>query len=111
MEAQVGTLTEAKIGKVYNFNYRQPYGGDTRRCLAKVVEIRKLTDSDIARITNASRYRVGDPEFIRTETIVTCQMPDGQHRNFYAERTDGCKRTVLGSILFWTGLARLMFRR
>lgn len=105
------TLTEARVGKVYNFDYRQPYGGDTRRCLAKVVEIRKLTDADIARIAASSRYRAGDPEFVRTETIVTCQMPNGAHRNFYAERTDNCKTTILGSLLFWTGAARLVFGR
>lgn len=105
------TLTEANVGKVYNFDYKQPYGGETRRHLARVVNVRKLTDLDIARIHAESRYRLGDPEFMRTETIITCQMPNGQHRNFYAERTENCRKTIIGSFLFWTGLARLMFRK
>lgn len=106
----VATLNEAKVGRVYNFDYRQPMNGETRRHLAKVVEIRKLSDHDIARINARSRYRIGDPQFIRTETIVTCQMPDGKFRNFYGERTDKCKRSLFANLLFWTGLARLLLR-
>lgn len=104
------TLDKSKIGRIYNFEYVQPYSGETRRHLARVVEIRKLTENDIARINNSSRYRYGDSQFVRTETIVTCQMPDGEFRNFYGERTDKCRCSVLASILFWTGLARLVFR-
>lgn len=104
------TLSEAKVGRVYNFEYKQPYGGDARRHLARVVEVRQLDRGDIVRIAAKSRYRVGDPEFVRTNTIVTCQMPDGKYRNFYGERTDGCRKSLLGTLLFWTGLGRLVFR-
>lgn len=104
------TLASAEVGKIYNFEYRQPYGGETKRHLARVVKIRKLTDGDIIRIAAKSRYRIGDLEFVRTGTIVTCQMPDGEHRNFYGERTHKCRKSLLANMLFSTGLARLLFR-
>lgn len=104
------TLAKSKVGRIYNFEYNQPYSGETRRHLARVVEIRRLTENDIARINSSSRYRSGDHQFMRTETIVTCQMPDGGYRNFYGERTDKCRCSVLASVMFWTGLARLFFR-
>lgn len=108
---QAATLNDARIGKVYNFDYKQPMGGETHRHLARVVGIRKLSDLDIARINASSKYRVGDPQFIRTETIVTCQMPDGRFRNFYGERTDKCRGSLFANLIFWTGLGRLVFRR
>lgn len=103
-------LAEARIGSVCNFDYKQPYGGETHRHLAKVVAVRKLTKADIHRIERDSRWRVGDPDFQRSETMVTCQMPDGGFRNFYGERTENCARSLLGWFLFRTGLARLTFR-
>jgi hypothetical protein len=104
------TLNLAEVGGVYNFEYKQPYSGETRRHLAKVVGIRKLTENDITRINFGSLYRSGDPSFIRTETIVTCQMPNGDYRNFYGERTERCRKSLFADLLFWTGLARLIFR-
>lgn len=104
------TLNAVEIGEVCNFDYKQPYGGDTRRHLARVVAIKRLRDQDVDRINAMSRYRSNDPEFIRTGTIVTCQMLDGGYKNFYAERTEKCRKSMLLKILFWTGLGRLMFR-
>ena len=105
------SLASAQIGRVYNFNYKQPMSGESRRHLAKVVAVRKLTEEDIRRIATSSNYRKCDSEFERTETIVTCQMPNGKHRNFYAERTDNCSQSSLATFLFWSGAARLLFRR
>lgn len=105
------SLASAQVGQVYNFEYKQPMSGDSRRHLARVVEVRNLTEEDIRRIAVRSKYRRGDPEFKRTETIVTCQMPNGKHRNFYAERTENCSQSSLATFLFWSGAARLLFRR
>lgn len=102
-------LSEASVGSVCNFDYKQPYSGDTHRHLARVVAVRKLTETDIHRISADSRWRKHDSDFKRSETIVTCQMPDGGFRNFYGERTDNCKKSLLGWLLFRTGLARLVF--
>jgi hypothetical protein len=107
---QARTLVSAEVGKVYNFDYEQPYSGETRRHLAKVVAVRKLCESDIARINHSSNYRAGDPQFFRTETIVTCQMSDGEYRNFYGERTARCRSSSFLNMLFWSGIARLIFR-
>lgn len=104
------SLASAQVGQIYNFHYKQPMSGSTRRLLARVVEVRNLTEDDIRRIKSRSKYRSGDPEFKRTETIVTCQMPNGKHRNFYAERTENCSQSNLATFLFWSGAARLLFR-
>lgn len=106
----MNTLSKASVGSVCNFDYKQPYNGDTHRHLARVVAVRKLTEAEIHRIERESNWRVGDSSFERSETIVTCQMPDGGFRNFYGERTENCGRSILGWFLFSTGLARLAFR-
>lgn len=103
-------LSKAKVGRVYNFDYVQPSSGETRRHLAKVVGVRKLTEEDIRNLDVQSKYRKYDSEFVRTETIVTCKMPDGKYRNFYAERTENCRRSILGTVLFLMGLAHLAAR-
>lgn len=107
MQVQSKTLANAEVGKIYNFNYEQPYGGETKRHLAKVVRVKKLRDSDIMRINLSSNYRAGDSQFFRTKTIVTCQMPDGEYRNFYAERTDNCRRSSVVNLLFWAVLTQM----
>lgn len=89
-------LKEAEPGDVVNFTYRQPVGGPARRFLAKVVEVRSLTQEEIARITSRSKYRIGDSEFARSSTLVTCRLPGGQVRNFYAERSDSCVVPIMG---------------
>jgi hypothetical protein len=102
-------LKDAKIGSVYNFDYLQPQGGERKRHLAKVMEVRKLTENEIDRL-NTNDYRKNDPEFVRSETLLTCKMPGGEVRSFYAERTENCTRPLLGSILFKAGLAWLFYR-
>jgi hypothetical protein len=104
------SLANAQVGEVYGFDYKQPLSGQTRRHLAKVVQVKKLTENDINRLYASSRYRWGDSQFQRTETIVVCQMHDGKYRNFYAERTENCTRSTLARFLFWSGAARLILR-
>lgn len=101
-------LKDAKIGSVYNFEYLQPQGGDSKRHLAKVIEIRKLTEDEIARLDGGD-YRRGDQGFKRSETMVTCLTPDGQIRNFYAERTENCTSPFFAGLLFKLGLAWLFY--
>lgn len=101
------SLVNASIGSVYNFRYFQPLTGTCERYLAKVVNIRKLTDYEIARLNWSSDYRNGDKSFCRSNTLVTCLMNNGEYRNFYAERSDMCKRTAVGDLMFRTGFAHL----
>lgn len=89
-------LKEAEPGDIVNFTYRQPVGGPSRRFLAKVVEVRNLTQEEIDNIAARSRYRMGDPEFARSSTLVTCRLPGGHVRNFYAERSERCIVPVMG---------------
>lgn len=88
-------LKEADPGDIVNFTYRQPVGGPARRYLAKVIEVRSLTQEEIANITAQSKYRRDDPEFARSSTLVTCRLPGGKVRNFYAERSDSCIMPVM----------------
>jgi hypothetical protein len=101
------SLTNAVIGTVYNFRYFQPLKGEYERYLARVVEIRKLTDREIARLNWGSDYRVFDKNFKRSPTLVTCEMSNGDYRQFYAERSDMCKRSAIGGLLFRSGFAHL----
>ena len=101
------TLANAYIGDVYNFRYFQPLSGDYERHLAKVVDIRKLNESEISRLNWSSDYRRGDKEFKRSPTLVTCLMNNGDFRQFYAERSDMCKRSAVGGLLFKMGVAHL----
>ena len=101
------TLANASTGSVYNFRYFQPLTGDYERYLAKVVDIRKLTQAEISRLNWSSDYRRGDKEFQRSPTLITCLMGNGDFRQFYAERSDMCKRTAVGSLLFKAGVAHL----
>lgn len=101
-------LSHAKIGEVYNFEYEQPLHGEPSRYLAKVVEpVYALTQDQIARLNRRSRYRANDPQFIRTSHLVTCQTPDGNIRQFYAERAKNCRRPLLAGALFKAGVAHL----
>lgn len=101
------SLTNAVIGTVYNFRYFQPLTGDYVRYLAKVVGIRKLTDIEIARLNWSSEYRMYDKSFSRSNTLLTCLMGNGDFRQFYAERSDMCKRSAVGELLFKAGVAHL----
>jgi hypothetical protein len=100
-------LATAHTGMVYNFRYLQPLTGDYERYLAKVLDIRKLDKAQISRLNLTSNYRIYDKDFQRSPTLVTCQMSNGDYRQFYAERSDMCKRSAVGGLLFKAGLAHL----
>lgn len=101
------TLATAHIGTVYNFRYQQPLTGDYERYLAKVVNVRKLDIFELGRLNFTSDYRARDKNFKRTPTLVTCEMSNGDFRQFYAERSDMCKRPLVAGLLFKAGVAHL----
>lgn len=103
-----GSLSSARPGEIYNFIYKQPLKGEPERYLARVLEVNTLDDSSIRRLNTRSRYRSNDPQFQRTRHLVTCEMPNGIVRNFYAERTEKCRRPIGAKALFSTGLASLI---
>jgi len=103
------SLTNAKVGGVYNFEYVQPVTGDRERFMAKVLEVHEFSADYLARLNRKSRYRRDDPTFQRSQHLVTAQTPDGKIRNFYAERTTNVRRPLLGGVAFKTGLASLLF--
>jgi hypothetical protein len=103
------SLTNARIGSVYNFEYEQPVTGDAERFMAKVLSVHRLSSDSIQRLNAKSRYRKHDNNFVRTHHLVTAQTPDGKIRNFYAERTRNVRRPLLGGTLFKSGLAAMMF--
>ena len=65
-------LCNAQPGKVFNFEYMQPLNGDSKRVLAKVIEKPyRFSDIELQRMNRVSSYRKHDPEFKRTNHIVT----------------------------------------
>ena len=105
-----GSLSSAKVGEVYNFDYEQPLHGEHKRVLAKVIEpVYTLNDYQISKLNSRSNYRRNDPIFQRTHHLVTCQTFDGQIRQFYAERAKNVRRSLFGGVLMKTGLASLLF--
>lgn len=105
-----GSLSNATVGEVYNFDYEQPYHGESHRVLAKVIEpVYTLDDMAISRLNRRSGYRRNDPIFQRTHHLVTCQTADGNIRQFYAERAKNVRRSVLGNFVLKSGLASLLF--
>lgn len=103
------SLTNARIGGVYNFEYVQPVTGEPERYMAKVLQVHRFSEGYLSRLNSVSRYRRNDPEFQRSQHLVTAQTPDGKIRNFYAERTRNVRRPLLGGVVFKTGLASLLF--
>jgi hypothetical protein len=103
------TLTNARVGGVYNFEYEQPLTGEPERYMARVLQVSRLSEDSIRRLNATSRYRKHDGNFVRTTHLVTAQTPDGKIRNFYAERTRNVRRPLLGGALFKSGLAAMMF--
>lgn len=101
------SLADSHIGDVYNFRYFQPVSGDYERHLAQVVDIRKLTNEEISYLNWVSDYRSNDKNFKRSPTLVTCLMNNGDYRRFYAERSDMCRRSAIGGLLFKVGVAHL----
>ena len=103
-----GSLANARVGEVYNFEYLQPHHGDPVRILARVVEpAYTLSDECIRRLNATSNYRSTDPQFKRTRHLVTCETPNGEVRQFYAERAKNVRRPLLAGLLFRTGTAHL----
>jgi hypothetical protein len=93
------SLTNAKIGSIYNFEYVQPVTGIPERFMAKVLQVQRLSDATIENLNSSSRYRREDAQFQRSRHLVTAQTPDGKIRNFYAERTRNVRRPLLGGVL------------
>ena len=105
-----GSLSNARIGEVYNFEYEQPLRGERKRVLAKVMEpVYTLNDDTIRKLNRRSAYRRNDPVFHRTHHLVTCQTANGEIRQFYAERASNVRRSLLGGVFIKTGLASLLF--
>lgn len=103
------SLSNAKVGTIYNFEYEQPLAGDPERYMAKVLSVYRLSQDNINRLNRTSRYRKHDEQFVRTTHLVTAQTPDGKIRNFYAERTRNVRRPLLGRPLFQSGIAAMIF--
>jgi hypothetical protein len=96
------TLTNSNIGYVYNFEYQQPLTGKYDRYCAKVIAIRKLSTEERNNLNYYSDYRIFDKNFIRTPTLITCEMKNGNIRSFYGERTKYCRRSIIGEYLYST---------
>jgi hypothetical protein len=93
-------LTEAKVGQVFNFEYLQPLNGKPERYLAKVIEpVATLDESWIKLMNRRSNYRRNDPNFKRTNHLVTCETADGNIRQFYCERVVNCRRPLLAGLM------------
>lgn len=103
------SLANAVEGQVFNFTYEQPLHGDPERFLAKVIGKQTLTAEQIQKLNSKSRYRANDPNFIRTNHLVTCRTFDGKVRNFYAERVTNCRKPLLAGTLFTSKIASLLF--
>jgi hypothetical protein len=93
-------LSNAKVGQVFNFEYLQPLNGEPERYLAKVIEpVSTVDDSWIKLMNRRSSYRRNDPNFKRTNHLVTCQTVDGKIRNFYCERVVNCRRPLFAGFV------------
>jgi len=103
------SLSNARVGTVYNFEYVQPVTGTPERFMAKVLDVNVMPEEYLNILNRRSRYRRNDPNFQRTKHLVTAQTFDGKIRNFYAERTRNVRRPLLGGMMFKTGLASLLF--
>lgn len=103
------SLSNARVGQVYNFKYLQPVTDVPERFMAKVVNIQTFSEDYLSRLNRKSRYRRNDPEFQRSKNLITAQTFDGKIRNFYAERTADVRRPLLGGVIFKSGVANLFF--
>jgi len=98
------TLSNARTGEVYSFDYLQPNTGEHHRNLVKILEVQKLNDTDIRRLNRTSNYRASDSDFKRTGTLVRAVNTDGEYRQFYAERAVSVHRLPLGGLRFLAGV-------
>ncbi len=94
------SLCDAKEGEVFSFEYLQPLTGERKRHLAKVVEpVIRFSDTDLKHMNSRSSYRKHDPEFQRTNHLVTCETGDGEYRQFYCERAVNCRKPLLAGLI------------
>ena len=98
------SLKDAKVGEVYRFKYLQPVTGKAERYMVKILDSYSLSTEAIARLNARSGYRKRDPNFVRTAHLVTGQCGDGTIRNFYAERTVDCRKTIMPKVLNSVGI-------
>ena len=72
------SLCDAKAGEVFSFEYLQPLTGENKRHRVKVIEpVVRLTNTQIQNMNRQSSYRKHDPDFERTNHLVTCATGDG----------------------------------
>ena len=50
-------------------------------------------------MNRTSNYRKDDPDFERTNHLVTCEVEDGEYRQFYCERAVNCRKPLFGRLL------------
>lgn len=93
-------FTNAKSGRVYNFDYIQPVTGGRERFLAKVVDNDNWTIEQICRLNFRSDYRWRDKNFKREGNLVTCVMPNGEYRRFWSGRVENCTVVPAGGLLY-----------
>jgi hypothetical protein len=93
-------FTNAKSGRVYNFDYIQPVTGGRERFLAKVVDNDNWTIEQIRRLNFRSDYRWSDKNFKREGNLVTCVMPNGDYRRFWSGRVENCTIIPAGNVLY-----------
>ena len=94
------SLCDAKRGEVFSFEYLQPLTGERIRHKARVVEpVIRLSDKQIETMNRTSNYRKDDPDFERTNHLVTCQTHDGEVRQFYCERVKNCRKPLFGAFV------------
>lgn len=98
------TLSNAKPGNVYSFDYLQPNSGEPHRHIVKVIGVQKLNDEEIRRLDRQSKYRETDPNFRRSETLVKTVDTDGRYRQFYAERAVATHWLPFGGLRFRAGV-------
>lgn len=93
------SLCDAKAGEVFSFEYLQPLTGENKRHRVKVIEpVVRLTNTQIQNMNRQSSYRKHDPDFERTNHLVTCATGDGEYRQFYCERAVNCRKPLFGSV-------------
>lgn len=93
-------FANAKPNSVYSFDYVQPLTGERTRKFAKVISKSKFDDGWLKYLDSTSKYRRTDPNFKRTNNLVTCKMTDGEIRQFYAERVVNCRRIPFAGLMY-----------
>ena len=93
-------FTNAKSGRVYNFDYIQPVTGGRERFLAKVVDNDNWTIEQIRKLNFRSDYRWSDKNFKREGNLVTCVMPNGDYRRFWSGRVENCTVVPAGGLVY-----------